>query len=157
MIDAMQLRQVRLGDPEVSPLLKGLTEEYESRYGEVDEMMSVDAKEFEPPDGVFLVLVEGGVTVAGGGLRRLTGDSCEVKRMWTAPDQRRKGLASIVLDALEAAAKDRGYSQLLLETGPAQPEAHSLYERRGYTVIPPYGIYEQATAFERHLDSHGTA
>jgi GNAT superfamily N-acetyltransferase len=114
-------------------------------------MTSVEAQEFEPPDGVFLVLVEDGVTVAGGALRRLSVDTCEVKRMWTAAAHRRKGLASTVLDALEAVARDRGYSRLRLETGPAQPEARALYERRGYRHIPTYGKYEQATAFELRL------
>ena len=73
--------------------------------------------------------------------------------MWTAPDQRRQGHASAVLDALEAAARDRGYRRLRLETGPAQPEARSLYERRGYAGIAPYGRYDVATAFELLLDS----
>ncbi len=71
--------------------------------------------------------------------------------MWTAPEHRRKGLASTVLDTLEKVARDRGYSRLRLETGPAQPEARALYERRGYRHIPPYGRYEQATAFELQL------
>ena len=57
MIEGMEVREVRLGDPEVAPLLEGLTEEYQRRYGESGEMHSVDAREFEPPDGVFLVLV----------------------------------------------------------------------------------------------------
>jgi GNAT superfamily N-acetyltransferase len=156
MMDRVDLRHVRLADPEVEPLLQGLTEEYATRYGEVAEMTSVDPRAFEPPDGTFIVLLEGDVTVAGGGLRRLGVDSCEVKRMWTAPDRRRKGHASTVLSALETAARDRGYSRLLLETGPAQPEARSMYERRGYARIPTYGIYEQATAFELILDPPGT-
>jgi GNAT superfamily N-acetyltransferase len=144
----VQLRHVRIGDPEVAPLLKGLAEEYETRYGDRGEMTSVDAQEFEPPDGAFIVLLEHGVTVAGGALRRLSVDACEVKRMWTAPDRRRRGYASVVLDALEGVARDRGYAVLRLETGPAQPEARSLYRRRGYEHIPTYGKYQQATAFE---------
>ena len=114
-------------------------------------MASVGAEEFEPPDGVFLVLVEDGVTVAGGALRRLSSDTCEVKRMWTSPAHRRKGYATAVLDELEQVARTRGYAVLRLETGPAQPEASSLYERRGYARIPTYGRYEQARAFEHNL------
>jgi len=148
----MNLRQVRPSDPEARPLLRGLTEEYDSRYGHQSEMTSVEAQEFEPPDGVFLVILEHGVTVAGGAIRRLSVDTCEVKRMWTAPEHRRKGLASKVLDALEELARDRGYSRLRLETGPAQPEARALYERRGYRNIQAYGKYEQATAFELLLN-----
>jgi GNAT superfamily N-acetyltransferase len=68
--------------------------------------------------------------------------------MWTSPDHRRNGYASVILDALENAGRDRGYTWLRLETGPAQPEAHALYEGRGYRGIPTYGRYEQARAFE---------
>ncbi len=110
-------------------------------------MASVDAGQFGPPDGVFLVFVDNGVTVAGGALRRLSSDTCEIKRMWTSPAHRRKGYASAVLDELEKVARELGYSFLRLETGPAQPEARSLYERRGYNQIPTYGQYQQATAF----------
>jgi hypothetical protein len=52
------------------------------------------------------------------------------------------------LDALEIVAREHGYTWLKLETGPAQPEAQSLYEGRGYRSIPTYGRYEQARAFE---------
>jgi GNAT superfamily N-acetyltransferase len=97
---------------------------------------------------MFLVLLDQRLTVAGGGVRRLSLDTCEVKRMWTSPHHRRKGLASAILDALENDARDRGYTWLKLETGPAQPEAQSLYEGRGYRSIPTYGRYEQARAFE---------
>jgi len=129
------------------PLLEGLAEEYQRRYGDGGEMASVGAEEFEPPDGAFLVLMEHGATVAGGALRRLSSDSCEIKRMWTSPAHRRKGYASAVLDELENAARQRGYTFLRLETGPAQPEARSMYERRGYSRIPTYGPYQQAKAF----------
>jgi GNAT superfamily N-acetyltransferase len=73
--------------------------------------------------------------------------------MWTAPDHRCKGYASAVLNALEQEAKNRGYANLRLETGSAQPEARALYDRRGYGRIPTYGRYEHATAFEHRLDS----
>ncbi|MHB1516679.1 MAG: GNAT family N-acetyltransferase [Acidimicrobiales bacterium] len=148
----VQLRQVRLSDSEVASLLGGLAEEYERRYGTGDELASVDDREFEPPHGVFMVLIDDGEVVSGGGLRRLSDLTCEIKRVWTAPDRRQKGLASIILSSLEHEAKARGYRTLRLETGPAQPEARNLYERRGYRRIPPYGRYEHATAYELRLD-----
>ena len=149
----MELRRVRMDDPEVAPVLHGLSDEYHRRYGPGDELTSVAAHEFEPPDGAFLVLVEGDETVAGGALRKLSPQVCEVKRMWTAPGHRRNGYASVVLDALEMAALELGYSTLRLETGWAQPEARGLYERRGYRPIPSFGPYEKATAFEHDLDA----
>src|ERR671924_899388 len=104
----------------------GLTREYDVRYGENDEMATVDAAAFDPPAGTFVVLIDGGEVLAGGGLRRVTDDTCEVKRMFTAAGHRRKGYASQVLTGLEDAARAAGYSTLLLETGPLQPEAIAL-------------------------------
>jgi GNAT superfamily N-acetyltransferase len=147
----MELRRCRLTDAVAAPLLAGLTEEYGTRYGATDEMMRASADQFDPPGGTFVVLVDDGVTVAGGGVRALEPGVCEEKRMWTHPDHRRKGLATAVLDALEDIARELGYEQLRLETGPAQPEAIGLYESRGYRRIPVFGHYPLALAFERDL------
>jgi len=145
------MRQVRLSDAEVAPLLAGLAHEYERRYGPGEEMASAAAEEFDPPRGTFLVLIEDGLTVAGGGIRRLSADTCEMKRVWTAPEHRRRGHGSAVLKALEQAARDLGYLRMRAETGPAQPEALSLYRQRGFSEILAYGPYGDATAFERGL------
>ncbi|MDQ4132330.1 MAG: GNAT family N-acetyltransferase [Actinomycetota bacterium] len=147
----VDLRHVRLGDPEVEPLLAGLGEEYELRYGPGDEMATARADDFDVPDGIFVVLVHGDETLAGGGIRRWSADTCEVKRVWTAPHHRRRGYASAVLDALEPAARALGYTYIRAETGPAQPEALAFYTKRGYGEIPAYGPYEVATAFQRSL------
>jgi GNAT superfamily N-acetyltransferase len=132
-------------------VIRGLTREYDVRYGEIDEMATVDAEEFDPPAGTFVVLIDGGEVLAGGGLRRVADDTCEVKRMWTAAGHRRKGYASQVLTGLEDAARAAGYSTLLLETGPLQPEAIALYTGRGYHRISYYGRYPDALAFWFYL------
>lgn len=147
----MELRRVSLDDPAVGPLLDDLSREYHERYGPGDEMLNTKPDEFEPPSGLFVVILDGEVTVAGGGFRRHAEGVCEVKRMWTHPDYRRRGLAVRVLAALEQEAAAAGYVRLVLETGPAQPEAAALYTRLGYTSIPMYGPYSHALAFERLL------
>jgi GNAT superfamily N-acetyltransferase len=141
------LRRVRLSDAEVTPLLDGLTREYDSRYGENIEMTRASVEEFDPPAGLFVVIMHGAVTVAGGGFRRHDARTCEVKRMWTDARYRRQGYAASVLGALEDAAWEAGYSRLILETGPRQPEAEAFYEARGYKRIEVYGHYPQARAF----------
>jgi GNAT superfamily N-acetyltransferase len=147
----MQLRSAGLGDPAVRRLLEGLEEEYERRYGPGDEMRRTREEDFDPPAGLFLVVLDGPVTAAGGGYRFHTAGVCEVKRMWTDPAYRRRGLAWQVLGALEEKAADAGYHRLVLETGPLQPEAAALYERRGYRRTPVFGPYPQALAFETDL------
>jgi len=137
--------------PAVAPLLSGLAAHYEQLYGPNDEMAKVAAEEFEPPAGLFVAVFEHGEVVAGGGFRALAPGVCEVKRMWTREDQRRRGLASAVLGELEERAGDAGYHTVRLETGPRQPGAAALYTARGYRRIEAYGWYPQALAFERDL------
>jgi len=147
----MELRTCRLTDVEVAPLLAGLAAEYHERYGSNDELRHASVEEFDPPDGAFVVLIDDGVTVAGGGFRLLEPGVCEVKRMWTHANYRRRGHAARVLDALEEKARAAGYHTLRLETGPLQPAAQALYAGRGYNRIPVFGRYEFALAFEVDL------
>jgi len=58
-----------------------------------------------------------------------------------AAHARRRGHSRRVLSALEAAAADRGYALLKLETGIEQPEAVALYRSAGYAQIEKYGRY----------------
>jgi len=149
----MEFARVRLLDPRAEQLLSGLRHEYEVRYGPGDAADDVPAEEFDPPMGTFLVLMDGDVTVAGGGIRRFDAETCEVKRMWTHPDYRRQGHAKAVLAELESIARERGYLRMRLETGDAQPEALALYPSLGFAKIGNYGHYESAVGFERELTS----
>lgn len=147
-----EVRRVGLDSPLVAPLLAGLAGEYRRRYGSDEEMSRATAGEFVAPGGAFVVALDGVTTVAGGGLRRFAPTVAEVKRMWTHPAYRRRGLAAQVLGALESTAADLGYGKVILETGPRQPEAEALYRALGYRPIPPYGHYETALGFEKELD-----
>jgi ribosomal protein S18 acetylase RimI-like enzyme len=64
-----------------------------------------------------------------------------MKRVYVDPAFRRRGLAQVVVDAVEADAARAGVRSLVLNTGPEQPEALSLYAVLGYTPVPPFGIY----------------
>jgi putative acetyltransferase len=65
----------------------------------------------------------------------------ELKRMFVAPEARGAGVATALLDAIEATAVELGVTRLVLETGPRQPEAVALYEKHGYVAIPNFGPY----------------
>lgn len=65
----------------------------------------------------------------------------EVKRMFTRPICRGKGLARQLLEFLEGEAAARGYRTFFLETGFLQPEALRLYEKHGYSRCGPFGSY----------------
>ncbi|HEY3436989.1 MAG TPA: GNAT family N-acetyltransferase [Actinotalea sp.] len=62
----------------------------------------------------------------------------ELKKVFVRPDARRAGVARGLLDALEAAAQERGLTALLLETGVRQGPAIRLYEDAGYEPVAPF-------------------
>ncbi|MCG8925772.1 GNAT family N-acetyltransferase [Lentzea sp. CC55] len=132
----LEVRRVRQSDPEAAPLVAELTYEYTSRYGSSGaEEMQRPADVFEPPNGQFLLLVEGGVAVAGGAFQRYDEETAEMKRIWTHSQHRRRGLARRVLVELENEARTFGYGRIHLTTGPRQPEAKGLYLATGYTPL----------------------
>ena len=78
----------------------------------------------------------------------------EIKRMYTLPDRRGKGIASQVLRELENWASELSYRKCILETGKKQPEAIRVYQKNGYQIIPNYGQYagiENSLCFEKEI------
>jgi GNAT superfamily N-acetyltransferase len=101
-----------------------------------------------------LVAYEKEMPVACGAIKIYDPQSMEVKRMYTHPDHRKKGIASAVLSELEQWAAELGISRCVLETGKNQPEAIAMYHRCGYQRIPNYGQYagvENSLCFEKIL------
>ncbi|KAB8169733.1 GNAT family N-acetyltransferase [Streptomyces sp. 3MP-14] len=134
--DELTVAPALLSDPLVRPLLRGLAHEYTARYGSAaNELSRYPAAEFAPPHGLLLLLLHDGAAVAGGAYRRLDEHTAELKRIWTHPAHRRRGLARRVVAELERAAADRGYRRVWLTTGPRQPEAKYLYLNAGYAPL----------------------
>lgn len=101
-----------------------------------------------------VVAYEEGVAVACGAMKELDKNTMEIKRMFTTPAHRAKGIASLVLGQLETWANESGYSVCRLETGKRQPEAIAVYQKNGYVQIPNYGQYagiENSVCFEKKL------
>ncbi len=132
----MDVRHVHQSDPLVRPLLADLEQEYTDRYGRLFEsLVGYPAERFAPPDGAFLLLLEEGEPVAGGAFQKYAPGTAELKRIWTHRDHRRRGLAARVVAELEKEAAGRGYTRMVLTTGPRQPEARGLYLALGYTPL----------------------
>ncbi len=94
------------------------------------------------------------VPVGCGAIKAFDEQTMEVKRMYTPPEHRGKGIARQVLAALEGWSAALGYTRCVLETGKRQPEAIRLYEKCGYQIIPNYGQYigvENSVCFEKML------
>lgn len=79
--------------------------------------------------------------VGCGAIKEYAPGVMEVKRMYTSPESRGRGVASHVLRELERWAAELSYEKCILETGKKQPEAIGLYQKSGYQIIPNYGQY----------------
>jgi len=92
--------------------------------------------------------------VACGAIKEFAPGIMEVKRMYTLPLQRGRGVAAKVLAQLEQWAAEMSYQKCILETGYKQPEAIRLYTKCGYSVIENYGQYagvQNSICFEKLL------
>jgi len=101
-----------------------------------------------------IVIFDNEEAVAIGAIKEFDKQSMEVKRMFTLPEQRGKGLASAILNELETWTKELGYEKTILETGKRQTEAVALYQKCGYKIIPNYGQYagvDNSVCFEKTL------
>jgi putative acetyltransferase len=88
-----------------------------------------------------VVAYENDQAIGCGAIKEYDANTMEVKRMFTLPERRGKGIASTVLNELEKWAKELGYKKCILETGKRQPQAIALYKKSGYKIIPNYGQY----------------
>lgn len=97
------------------------------------------AQLFEPHVRFFIVRLDGAAVGCGG--VALFDDQAEVKRMYTRPAARGRGLAKALLQRIEDEARAAGKPVLRLETGPLQHEAIGLYRRMGFTACGAFGAY----------------
>lgn len=112
--------------------------------------------QFNKIDKIKYVVIayENDQPVGCGAIKEYTPDTMEVKRMYTSPESRGKGIASKVLGELEVWASELSYEKCILETGKKQPEAIGLYKKNGYKIIPNYGQYaeiENSLCFEKQI------
>jgi DNA-binding MarR family transcriptional regulator/predicted GNAT family acetyltransferase len=111
---------------------------------------------FDPgePDhsGAFVVATSDGRPVAYGGVRALTPETGEIKRMWVHDEWRGAGLGSRMLRHLEDLARRLGHTRVVLDTNGTLVEAIAMYERAGYAAIDRYNDNPYAEAwFEKTL------
>ena len=100
------------------------------------------------------IAYEDGKPVSSGAMKEINTTTMEIKRMYTLPTSRGKGIATKTLAELETWATELMYKKCLLETVKRQPEAIAFYKKSGYTIILNYGQYagiENSLCFEKTL------
>jgi putative acetyltransferase len=135
---------VRLLDAHLA-VLDGAEHAFYAQYNKIDKIRHV------------LLAYDADRAVACGAIREYAPGSMEVKRMFTLPEYRGRGIAGQVLTGLEAWAAELSYEKCILETGKRQPDAIALYTKHGYHQIPNYGQYaglDNSLCFEKFLATH---
>jgi GNAT superfamily N-acetyltransferase len=140
-VEEIKVREARFDEPAVQRLIAEAMAELSRRYGGTGDDTPVGATDFNPPDGAFFVAYAGADLLGCAGWRK-HGEDAELKRMFTMPAARGRGVASRVLTAIEESARERGCKRVILETGDQQPEAIALYLKRGYERIDDFGYYK---------------
>jgi putative acetyltransferase len=90
----------------------------------------------------FLVAREQGRALGCGAFVLGEAGQAEMKRVFVAPAARGKGVARVLMEALERDAARLGVTLMQLETGIKQPEAIALYRKFGYAERGPFGSYQ---------------
>ncbi len=104
---------------------------------------ALDASELDHPSVSFWSAWEGDTLAGCGALRELDARHGEIKSMRTADAYLRRGVAARILETMLAAAGERGYGRLSLETGTMEAfiPARTLYARYGFEYCQPFGEY----------------
>jgi GNAT superfamily N-acetyltransferase len=90
------------------------------------------------PEGRLLMAIDD-TTVAGCvAMRKIDGETCEMKRLYVRREFRGKGIGRVLVKAILAEARAVGYERMRLDTLPQMKEAIALYQCFGFYPIPPY-------------------
>jgi len=73
----------------------------------------------------------------------------EIKRLYVKAEYRGKGLADLLLEAVEDYAKECGYEWLYLDTAAEMKAAARFYEKKGFETCERYNENPQAAIFMR--------
>ena len=124
---------------EVRDLIEELNEVLGAAY-EAHQRHGLSIEQLFEPHVRFFIARLDGLAVGCGGVA-VFDDYAEVKRMYTRPMARGRGVAKALLCRMEDEARGAGISVLRLETGTRQQEAIGLYERMGFRPRGPFGAY----------------
>ena len=106
--------------------------------------------------GYFTVIEEGSRIVASMGVLRHTNETCELRKMYSVPEVRGRGLGRYLMDLALSKARQLGYRRMVLETASPLIEAIALYKKYGFAEYQPEHIADRCDkAYEIMLEPGG--
>ena len=93
---------------------------------------------YAPPTGALLVAEQDGRIVGCVAVKRVDEKRCEMKRLFVDVSAHGRGVGKALAEAAVERGKALGYETMMLDTGPKQIEAQTLYRKLGFRPAEPY-------------------
>lgn len=116
-----------------------------------EELEHLESKYGLPSGRLYLAYYEG--ELAGCiGLRKIDGQSCEMKRLYVRPQFRGNHIGDYLVKRIIEEAKEIGYSYMLLDTLPFLEDAIHMYKKYGFYEISNYNDSPMDTSIYMKLE-----
>jgi len=142
MIEGLRIEQDDVTGEAILALLQYHLNEMH-QWSPACKVHAMPAERLRQPDVTFFSAWDGETLAGCGAIKHLDAEHGELKSMRAAPDYRGKGVGKAILLHLLAAARERGYNRVSLETGRPAPflPAQNLYLLHGFAECEPFGDY----------------
>jgi putative acetyltransferase len=90
------------------------------------------------PEGRLFLATRSSKAAGCGAFRRMTADTCELKRIYVRPEFRGKQIGRQLAETLILAAIEAGYSVMRLETTTYMDKAMAMYSALGFQTCQPH-------------------
>lgn len=99
------------------------------------DLQDIEKNYFEP--GGFFELIEDqqGNLLGTVGLCRIDDSTCELRKMYFAPNLRGRGLGQYLMDRTLTLARELGFKKVILETSSALKAANHIYLKYGFRLF----------------------
>jgi ribosomal protein S18 acetylase RimI-like enzyme len=133
------------------------------RYAQIDSMKIIGARipelvnnaidpflNLKHGEGILLIASVDGKVAGMGAIKKLNESTGEIKRMYTRPDYRGRGIGKKMLQKLLETGREYGYKEFVLDTPKWAYAAQHIYKSAGFEEIEGYSESEIPQEFRSY-------